>query len=282
MGRIVVTGSASGMGAAVTERLRSQGDEVIGVDLRDAEVTEDLSTPEGRARAIDRVLELSEGVLDGAVFAAGLGPGPGKERPRQILQVNYYGTVDLLTGWHSALASGANAKVVVFSSNSTTTMPAVPGGAIRALLQDNLPGALRRVQIFGKQASAFAYGASKIAVTQWMRTQAVLPAWAGQGIRMNAIAPGAILTPLLQAQLAQPDLAKAVESFPVPTGGYGSPEEIAEWVVFMLGDAAGFLCGTVVTVDGGSDAWFRARDWPKAVPLRHTLKYLRRMKAFRK
>ena len=54
----------------------------------------------------------------------------------------------------------------------------------------------------------------------------------------------------------------------------------ADWVVFMLSDAADFLCGSVVFVDGGSDAYFRADDWPRSVPAWRTLSYLRRTRQF--
>lgn len=280
MATYLVTGSASGMGAASAMALREQGHRVIGLDLRDAEITADLSTAQGRAEGARRALELCDGVLDGAVLAAGLGPAPGCDRPRLIFQVNYFGVVELLESLHDALAAAPRAKVVVFSSNSATTMPAVPGGAISALLRGDVQAAQKRVRVFGKNAPSFAYGASKIAVTRWMRRQAVTPRWAGEGIRLNAIAPGAILTPLLEKQLSSPDTAKAVTSFPVPVSGYGKPEDIAAWVAFMLTDAADFLCGSVITVDGGSEAWFRADDWPRAVPARRLLQYLKRIKSF--
>ncbi len=268
------------MGAASAAALRERGHRVIGLDLRDAEVTADLSSAEGRAAGAQQVRELCGGTLDGAVLAAGLGPGQGKERAKPIVEVNYFGVVELLDALHPELASAGNAKVVVFSSNSATTIPAVPGGAVRALLRGDAQAALRRVGIFGKNAPAFAYGASKIAVTRWMRRTAVTQKWAGSGIRVNAIAPGAVLTPLLEKQLASPETAKAVTSFPVPVSGYGKPEDIAAWVCFMLTDAADFLCGSVITVDGGSEAWFRADDWPRTVPVRKVLWYLKRMKSF--
>jgi NAD(P)-dependent dehydrogenase (short-subunit alcohol dehydrogenase family) len=61
---VVVTGSASGIGAAVATMLRSRGDRLIGVDLEDAEVCADLATPEGRAAAGAAVLEQSGGGVD--------------------------------------------------------------------------------------------------------------------------------------------------------------------------------------------------------------------------
>ncbi|WP_036510506.1 MULTISPECIES: SDR family oxidoreductase [Nocardia] len=274
MGVYVVTGAASGMGRAAAEKLRERGHTVVGVDLRDAQVVADLSTPAGRRTAIDGVLAQVDGHLDGAILAAGVGPAPGADRPRLIFEVNYRGVVDLLDGWRSALARADEAKVVVFGSNSTTTTPLVPRRAIRALLAGDTEKALRALRIFGRNAPSIAYGTSKIAVSHWVRRQATTAQWAGAGIRLNALAPGAVLTPLLEKQLATAAEAKNIERFPVPIGGFGDPGDLAEWAVFMLSPAARFLCGSIVFVDGGSDAYFRAGDWPRAVPLRKLPGYL--------
>lgn len=271
-----VTGSASGMGRAVAARLRADGHRVITVDIRDADVVADLSTPQGRSQAAAAVLRDADGHLDGAVLAAGLGPRPGIENVSRILSVNYLGVVELLEAWRSALAAGS-AKVVVVGSNSATTMPMVPHRAVRALLRNDLDSAVRAVRIFRKAASPMAYGASKIALMRWVRRTAIQPSWAGTGIRLNAIAPGAVSTPLLEEQLATPREAKAVRSFPVPVGGFGAAEHLAEWMCFMLSDAAEFLCGSVIFVDGGSDAYFRADHWPRRVPAAGLPRYLYRL-----
>ncbi|WP_280218222.1 SDR family oxidoreductase [Nocardia neocaledoniensis] len=281
MGVYVVTGAASGMGRAAADKLRERGHTVIGVDLRDAEVLADLSTEQGRRSAVSGVLEAAGGALDGAVLAAGVGPAPGADRPALIYEVNYRGVVDLLDAWRPALAAGASAKVVVFGSNSATTVPAVPHRAIRALLAGNRDRAVGAVWLFGRNAPALAYAASKIAVTRWVRRRAVTAEWAGAGIRLNVLAPGAVLTPLLERQLDTPAEAAAIRSFPVPVGGFGDPGDLADWVLFMLSDAARFLCGSVIFVDGGSDAYFRPDDWPRAVPLRGLPAYLRRFRGFR-
>lgn len=280
MGVYAVTGSASGMGHQAAEKLRAAGHTVIGVDLRDADVVADLSTPGGRAAAAEAALDLCGGRLDGAVLSAGIGPAPGAGRVRLIFEVNYSGVVELLAAWRPALAAAGNAKVVVIASNSTTTVPAVPRRAIRALLAGDPARAVRRVKMFGPGAPSIAYAASKIAVARWVRRTAVNPAWAGAGIRLNALAPGAIMTPLLQEQLDTPGQAKAVRAFPVPVGGYGDPGQLADWMLFMLSDAAEFLCGSVIFVDGGSDAYFRADDWPTAVRVRRVPRYLLAMRAF--
>lgn len=279
MGVYAVTGAASGMGQQAAQKLRAAGHTVIGVDLRDTDVVADLSGPEGRAAAGEQVLALCGGRLDGAVLAAGIGPTP--RATRLILQVNYFGVVELLEAWRPALAASGAAKVVVVASNSATTVPAVPRSAVRALLAGKPTKAMRRLRLFGPGAPSFAYAASKIGVSHWVRRKAVEPSWAGAGIRLNALAPGAILTPLLERQLATPGQEKAVRSFPVPVSGFGDPGQLADWMLFMLSDAADFLCGSVIFVDGGSDAYFRADDWPRAVGLLRVPRYLMRFRAFR-
>jgi len=274
-----VTGSASGMGRKVADKLRDAGHTVIGVDIKHADIVADLSTVEGRRTAADSVLAASEARLDGAVLAAGLGPGQGPERLRLIAQVNYFGVVDLLDAWRPALAAADRAKVVVFSSNSTTTTPAVPARTVRAFLAHDAEKAVRSTRLFGKNASAILYAASKIAMTRQVRLDAVKDEWAGAGIRLNALAPGAIMTPLLEEQLSTPKRAKVVRSFPVPIGGFGDAGQLADWALFMLSDAADFLCGSVVFVDGGSDAYFRANDWPTPVPAYRLLSYFKRFRA---
>ncbi len=278
MGTYAVTGSASGMGAAVAARLRERGHTVIGVDIKDADVIADLSTPSGRRGAAADVLAACSGTLDGAVMAAGLGPTKGAERA--ITEVNYFGVVEPLQAWRPALACAERAKVVVFASNSTTTVPAVPGRAIRALLAGDAEKALRAYRMFGRYGPPVAYAASKIALSRWVRRNAVTAQWAGAGIRLNALAPGAIMTPMLEEQLATPSEAKVVREFPIPIGGFGDAGQLADWVVFMLSDSADFLCGSVVFVDGGSDAYFRPDDWPRAVPARRLLSYLRRTRQY--
>ncbi|QBJ96064.1 SDR family oxidoreductase [Rhodococcus sp. ABRD24] len=281
MGVYAVTGSASGMGRAVVDRLTAAGHTVIGVDLAGAEVAADLSTHEGRRHAVQEVLSRAAGKLDGAVLAAGMGPVPGAERLPLLGSVNYLGVVELLDGWRAALSAAGNAKVVVFGSNSTTTTPAVPRRTVKALLSGDVDKAVRSVRLFGKHAAPMMYAGSKIAVSRWVRRHATTKDWAGAGIRLNVLAPGAIMTPLLEKQLSTPSEAKLIRRFPVPVGGFGDAGQLADWVVFMLSDAADFLCGSVVFVDGGSDAYFRPDSWPNPVPISRLVPYAWRFLRYR-
>ncbi|EME23139.1 SDR family oxidoreductase [Rhodococcus triatomae] len=273
MGVYAVTGSASGMGREVVSKLKAAGHTVVGVDVQESDVVADLSTPSGRRHAIEGVLAAVNGRLDGAVLAAGIGPTPGRDRARLIFEVNHLGVVELLEGWREALTASGDAKVVVFGSNSTTTTPLVPRRTVRALLRGDAEKAAKSLRMFGKAAPSLAYAGSKIAAGRWVRRAAVRPEWAGAGIRLNVLAPGAIMTPLLEKQLATPSEAKAIRAFPVPVGGFGDAGQLADWVLFMLSDSAAFLCGSVVFVDGGSDAYFRADEWPRPVPLRRLVPY---------
>ncbi|WP_299570254.1 SDR family oxidoreductase [uncultured Williamsia sp.] len=269
MGTFAVTGSASGMGAAVTARLIADGHRVIGVDRQTADVVADLSTEAGRTEATRAVLDLADGHLDGAVMAAGLGPTPRKEH--LVATVNFLGVRDLLTGWRPALEA-AGGKAVVIGSNSSTTTPLVPRSAVRRLLAGDVDGAVRVMRRFGPAAGAFTYAASKIAVTRWARRAAVTRAWAGSGINLNVIAPGAVMTPMLRTQL-QGQNAGQLRAFPIPTRRFGDPENIAAWIVMMLGPAAADMAGSMVVVDGGTDAHFRSDHWPAPVPLRSLARY---------
>jgi NAD(P)-dependent dehydrogenase (short-subunit alcohol dehydrogenase family) len=255
---IVVTGSASGMGAATTSRLRAAGHTVIGVDLHDAEVIADLASAEGRAAAIAAVGDLADGALDGMVTwagVAGLDHLPGS----LLASVNYFGTVELLEGLRPLLAAGDRPAAVAISSNSTTVQPGVPLDVVDACLDHDEP---RARELADAATSLMTYPATKLALARWVRRQAPTEAWAGAGITLNAVAPGAVETPMLAATRADPTIGAAIDAFPVPVGRKGTAEELAAFVDFLLGPDARFFCGSVIFVDGGTDALLRADAMP--------------------
>lgn len=265
MGTYAITGSASGIGAAVRRLLEDEGHRVVGVDLADAEVTADLSEPAGRATAVAGVLDAAGGRLDGLVTAAGLGP----PRPAEaILRVNHQGSVAVLEGLRPALAASGAAQVVQIGSNATTTTPGIPDDVVEALLDGDEDLAVERLAPLPAEfAPSLAYGASKTAVTRWCRRAAVTPAWVGAGIRLNILAPGAVRTPLLQAGMDDPLYGPLIRSFEIPVGEPATAEEMAAWVVFLLSPAARYACGSMIVVDGGSSARLRADDWPRTFQL---------------
>lgn len=255
----VVTGSASGIGAATVARLSKAGERVIGVDLRDADVIADLSTPDGRTAAIDGVSSLAGDMLDGLVTCAGLGPLP--SRPGSaIVSVNHFGTVALLDGFRPLLANGASPAAVAISSNSTTCQPALPTDLVDACLAGDEEGARARADELGGMGGV--YPASKTAVARWVRRHATTPEWIGSGIRLNAIAPGMIETAMVAEGRADATVGPLLDMFPIPSGAPGRPDEVAALVEFLLSADAGLLVGSIVFADGGTDALLRADDWP--------------------
>jgi NAD(P)-dependent dehydrogenase (short-subunit alcohol dehydrogenase family) len=244
-----VTGSASGIGAAVRRRLERDGHRVIGVDLRSAEVEADLGTIAGRAAAVAGVLDASGGRLDALVACAGLGPHV--ESWPAIVGVNYFGATAILAGLRELLAKGERPAAVAIASNSAT-LPGADGPLAAACLADDEIEAARLALASDGHT---AYAGSKLALARWVRREA--PAWARAGIRLNAVAPGPVRTPLLDAGLAHPVYGPAIRGFPVPTGGPGSPDDVAAAVAFLLGPEATFCAGSVLFVDGGTDAMLR-------------------------
>lgn len=256
---VVVTGSASGIGAATAARLRRDGERVIGVDVREADVLADLSSRDGRVTAIAAVTDLAGGVLDGLVTCAGLGPVPSRAGSA-IVSVNYFGTIELLAGLRPLLAAGGASAAVAISSNSTTCSPGVPDDVIELCSAGDEAAARERADAIGAMNGV--YPASKVAVARWVRHQAVTKEWIGSGVRLNAIAPGMIDTAMIAEGRADPTVAPMLDLFPIPSGGPGRPEEVAAVVAFLLGSESSLLCGSIVFADGGTDALLRPDDWP--------------------
>ena len=117
----VVSGAASGIGAATTSLLRAQGDRVITVDRRDADIVADLSTLDGRTHAVAAVQQLTD-VVHGVVPCAGIAGATGVDSAL-VVSVNFFGAVALVRGLQPQLAAAGGAAVVLLASNSITGMP---------------------------------------------------------------------------------------------------------------------------------------------------------------
>jgi NAD(P)-dependent dehydrogenase (short-subunit alcohol dehydrogenase family) len=238
---VVVTGSASGIGAATAATARASGAQVIGVDLRDAEVLADLGTPDGRSAAVAAVGERSQGSIDAVIACAGV-------TSSDAVAVNYFGAVTSLVGLRPLLTSSSAPRAVAVAS--LASIHPVDDEVVAACLAGDEDAATLR-----SARSETAYASSKAALCRWIRRTAPTEEWAGHGIPLNAVSPGTIVTPMTAPILATPEGAAMVDSLvPMPLNGHAEPEVVAELLLWLAGPANTHVTGQNIFIDGGADA----------------------------
>jgi NAD(P)-dependent dehydrogenase (short-subunit alcohol dehydrogenase family) len=223
----LVTGGASGIGAATAERLRAGGAEVAVFDREPVEgyvsATGDISSSADVNAAVAKV-ESELGRIDILVNSAGI--------PGESLR-----TVDVTDEeWQRVFAINANGSFYM----------------CRALLPGMIERGYGRIvlvsSIAGKEGNpmAAAYSASKAAVIAM--TKAVGKDVAGTGVLVNCIAPAVIETPIL-AGLSQEHVSYMVER--IPLGRMGKPDEVAALIMFLASDDLSFSTGSTYDISGG-------------------------------
>ncbi len=230
--KVLVSGGTSGIGAGISQAFRDRGDSVIAVGLASPEL--EVAAKDPAFRDIDlQPLDVSDQQavdafcasltrLDVLVNCAGMIRRLAEyEMPTflKVLDVNLAGTMRLCVACKDLLAQRGGAIVNTASMLSFFGGPLVP-----------------------------AYSASKGGVMQLTKSLAV--AWAKEGIRVNAVAPGWIATPLTQA--LQDDAARSqVILDRTPMARWGTPADVAKAVLFLSSDQADFITGAILPVDGG-------------------------------
>ena len=254
MGLYAMTGGATGIGAELTGQLVAAGHEVISVDIKAGDVIADLSTAEGREAAIAGIRQRAPGGLDGFIPCAGLPP---VARPLSLIaQVNYFAVVATVEGLKDLVAM-KRGSVLIVASNSAPMIPR-DDEFVEACLAGDEAAACAHIET---RDGHTAYAGSKRAVTAWMRRNVV--AYAADGVRMNAVAPGITQTPLTEQVIADDEMGAVIKDFEkmVPWGGTAQPVQIANVMRFLLSEEADFVCGSVFFVDGGSDAMLRSDEF---------------------
>ncbi len=193
--------------------------------------------------------------MHGLVPCAGIAGATGVDSAL-VVSVNFFGAVALVRGLHPELAAAEGAGVVMLASNSITGMPGWRASVAELCLADDEPAARADA---GEVDSIMVYPATKAALAWWARREGVTPEWIGRGIRLNAVAPGMIASPLTDQLLADPELGPLVAAYPSAIGRIGQPREIAALIAFLLSDASSLMVGSVVYADGGTDAMLHPR-----------------------
>ncbi len=241
----VVIGAASGMGASVCTQLADRGP-LLRAD-RNGDGTEIVACDITRQADVDAlVAQVDE--LGALVVTAGLSPS--MAGGRAIYEVNLLGMERVLTAFEAILQPGAAA--VCFASTAGHFLPLPP--EVAAVFDDpSSPRFFENLAAAGIDVDepALAYAYTKAGVIRLVRQRAVR--WGAKGARLLSLSPGIIDTEMGRLESAnQPAMAGMVEASAL--GRQARPEEVAAVAAFLVSDAASFMTGTDVLVDGGSVA----------------------------
>lgn len=231
--RVLVTGGTSGIGAGIARAFLAAGAHLVATGVSEVEVDR-ASVEPGFAGADLCVLD----VRDGAAVSAFVASQAGID-----VLVNCAGIIRR----GDELAPEVFEQVVDINLNGTMRMCAAARPLLGASGQGAIVNLASMLSFFGGGLVP-AYSASKGGIAQLTKSLAI--AYAADNIRVNAVAPGWIATPLTAALRSDPERSGAILSR-TPLGRWGRPEDIAGPVLFLCSPAAAFVTGSILTIDGG-------------------------------
>ena len=229
---VLVTGGSSGIGGAAALAFKKADAQVLATGATQAEVAAAQAAPQNAGIEF-RQLDVTDGAaviamvaslpqIDAVVNSAGIIRREGEHDPEifvKVIDVNLNGGMRVTSAAREKLKAAKGSVVFIGSVMSYFGGPKQP-----------------------------AYSASKGAVKNL--TMSLAAAYAPEGIRVNAVAPGWVLTELSRGARENPERSAQIMSR-VPVGRWADPSEIADPILFLCSDAARYVTGTMMTVDGG-------------------------------
>ena len=245
---VVITGAAGGMGFEMARRFGNEGASVVILDINQNLLDQAVQTLRDEGLT---VTAFAVDVTDAHTVARVFSDIATHFSSALHVLINNAGIIDFggveetdLDTWNRVMA--VNATGTFLCSKYAIELLKTQGGAIVNF------GSVAAVVGIPKMA---AYSAAKAAVVGLTKQMAV--EYAGQGVRVNCVCPGTVADTAIGQQILGTDrsdaaMQKRLQKYPI--GRFGQPEEIAATVLFLASDAASFVCGVVLAVDGGMTA----------------------------
>ncbi|GAA1750375.1 coniferyl-alcohol dehydrogenase [Aeromicrobium alkaliterrae] len=242
--RYLVTGSASGIGHSVAEKLLAAGAEVVSLDRNEptAAVTQHVKVDLASRESIDAALDQVEGTFDGLLNIAGV---PGTAPPETVFAVNSLAVRHIAEAFFERLNPGGS--VVVVSSTAGFGWPERLEAIREVLATDTFEEGAQWFRDHPQTGNT--YNWSKEVSTVYIHSMGL--AFGDMGFRINGVLPGPVQTPILQdfRDTMGEDTIDGLEEL---LGRHATPEDVADVVLFLASEEARWINGECINVDGGT------------------------------